>query len=135
MVSPVIEEGHVNLAARSIQGLSCATTRVFVSHFGAPADVIARLWNLCRQHFTEHTRPFHLLWALLFIKTYQTEDILSRQVGCKCRRTYRKYVWRVLEAIQETTLDYVGVLALYNTLICFMAQLFFYWFVAIPCTD
>ena len=64
--------------------------RVFRSSFGASIVVIRKLWKLCS--FLPGTQPKHMLWALLFMKTYDTGPNISRQVGAS-EKTVRKFVW------------------------------------------
>ena len=53
--------------------------------FGAPLVVIVDLWNrigpVKRQ--TLDAKPKHLLWALVFLHVYSTEEIHCRIIGTK----------------------------------------------------
>jgi hypothetical protein len=49
--------------------------------------------------------PKHLLWALLFLRSYLKEDILERLIGSS-KKTVRKWVWLFVEAIADMK-DYV----------------------------
>jgi len=45
----------------------------------------------------------HLLWSFLFLKTYDPEKVLSVACGVD-EKTYRKWVWLVLDLLGELDL-------------------------------
>jgi hypothetical protein len=63
--------------------------------FGIKSTVTALVWNVIEHRglVTDRNRcPKHLLWALLFMKNYQTESVATSM--CKCDgKTFRKWVW------------------------------------------
>lgn len=73
------------------------------SFFGAPAPVIAELWNRIQPLIDEQSRKAamlkHLLWALVFIFVYSTEEVHCRIVGWPDPKTYRKWSWYMLRKI------------------------------------
>ena len=71
--------------------------RDFTSLFGISANVCSVVWNLC--DFPTGTKPIHLLWAFLFLKIYGTEPVLLAIVGGPTRKTFRKWVWIVMEEV------------------------------------
>jgi hypothetical protein len=71
--------------------------RDFRSLFGISANVCSVVWNLC--DFPSGTEPKHLLWAFLFLKVYSTEAVLITIVGGPTRKTFRKWVWIVIEEV------------------------------------
>ena len=79
------------------------TTRneaTFKAHFGTLPGVCAFVWD--RIHVRCAPSEFyHLLWALLFIKTYSTESVLKGKVGVKDEETYMTHTWRVLFSISN----------------------------------
>lgn len=89
------------LANQSLGGV-CNDSRAFRAHFGTSIDVCSLLWDGIRAdtRFYRYIQPRHLLWALLFLKTYNTEDVLSSRVGTT-PKTFRKWVWKVLRLIQR----------------------------------
>lgn len=112
-------EGHVRLAARPIIGRARdAPIRDFVSLFGVSPMVCAAIYN----HMCGRPAPpsppvslIHLLWALSFLKTYQTEAVQIGMVaggGAVSRRTYRKRVWQVLERLASQAATVVRTLEL-----------------------
>lgn len=70
----------------------------FYSHFGTSPDTCLLLWQKCT--FPPDMKPCHLLWALLFLKLYATEEVLSNIAG-STRKTFRKWAWIVIEAISK----------------------------------
>ena len=69
--------------------------------FGAPLVVIVDLWNrigpVKRQ--TLDAKPKHLLWALVFLHVYSTEEIHCRIIGTKDPKLYREWTWFMIERI------------------------------------
>ena len=74
---------------------------VFVQHFGASAAVCSDVWRYAT--LVPGTRPVHILWALLFMKTYLTETILCSIVGVTVK-TFRKWIWPVIRSIAAMAL-------------------------------
>jgi hypothetical protein len=72
--------------------------KAFRPHFGFGSDVCATVWS--RIIHPDGAEPPHLLWTLLFLKVYASEEVISNLVGV-CRNTYRKWVWPMLSVIQQ----------------------------------
>mmetsp|Transcript_2828 Transcript_2828/g.5293 ORF Transcript_2828/g.5293 Transcript_2828/m.5293 type:complete len:149 (-) Transcript_2828:623-1069(-) len=80
--------------------LNATNYRHFRSHYGVSPGTCAVCWNLI-----EHTLPrnlvyTHLLWALMFLKVYGTESVLSTKCNCD-EKTFRTKVWIILKAIDS----------------------------------
>jgi hypothetical protein len=103
---PALEAGHVVVAAGPIIGAAPLVMRDFVSLFGVSPKVCAAVWNITS--FDDDVKLQHLLWALLFLKTYQTETPLMKLANCTCRKTFRKYVWKVLSALRLKSTNIVS---------------------------
>lgn len=75
--------------------------RRFKEQFGVTPEVCAKLWTLLDPYATmaNAVKPCHLLWALVFLKQYNTESNASSAVGGPDEKTYRKWVWHFVEAI------------------------------------
>ena len=54
----------------------------------------------------------HLLWALFFLKVYETEENSANAVGKVDEKTYREWSWRFVEAISYLECDVVSVLSI-----------------------
>ena len=79
--------------------------RRFQAFYGTYPFIAAILWyELAVAHpWTQRQngcQPEHLLWALLFLKTYATENLLSAVIGTD-EKTYRKWVWFILEGLSR----------------------------------
>jgi hypothetical protein len=70
----------------------------FCSHFGVTPEMCCIIWNKC--FFPLGVNPEHLLWALLFLKLYATEEVLCNFAGTT-RKTFRKWTWIVIKAISQ----------------------------------
>jgi hypothetical protein len=70
--------------------------------------VAALIWNLLLEHvLLEHNeRLKHLLWALHFLRTYDTERAMACRLG-STEKTIEKWIHIVIEQICE--LDIVSI--------------------------
>jgi len=64
------------------------------AHFGVSLKTMHACW--IHFEFKEKTKPEHLLWALKFLKSYNTERVLARFFRLGSRETYRKWIWSVI---------------------------------------
>ena len=90
---------------------ACLTfNRRFRSHFGTTTSICVTIW--------EKTDPYnaieygrvefkHLLWALMFMKIYTSENILASLAGCD-EKTFRKWVWLFIDAIANLEYEVVS---------------------------
>lgn len=83
---------------------SHTSERRFRSAFGVSPTVCAILWQ--RISLPAGCKEKHLLWGLFFLKVYDTEHV-SRSFPQVDEKTYRKWVWIIIEKISE--LNIVGV--------------------------
>ena len=80
----------------------------FRSCFGAPSRVVAELWNRIEPTVDEPgAHPKHLLWALVFLKVYSTEEVHCAIVGWPSTRTFRKWSWYFVRKISELKDDVI----------------------------
>ena len=70
--------------------------RSVAAEFGCSIRTILFTWIMCE--FSRKTKPKHLLWALTFLKTYETEPLMARKFNVT-RPTLRKYILPVVEEI------------------------------------
>lgn len=82
--------------------------RRFHSYFGVDVELCSGLWLWIFDVLPDSASYFHLLWALLFLKTYSSYEVLSGLVGCD-EKTYRKWVWIFLVAIADLEQDVVSL--------------------------
>jgi DDE superfamily endonuclease len=71
----------------------------FRSHFGCSIDVAVDVWNLIHTDLKHAAQPKHLLWSLVFVKIYATEDVHCRIVSWPDPKTFREYSWYFLGKI------------------------------------
>ena len=76
--------------------------RRYVAFFGTTMQVTYLMWCMVVVDIPDYDFPgvifVHLLWTLMFLKTYQPVNVLAAR--CKVdEKTYRKYLWQVLEVI------------------------------------
>ena len=74
--------------------------------FGAPCKVIADIWNrIWEGCLTEEERTEvnckHLLYALVFLKVYSSEEVLASIVGWPSKTTFRKWAWFFVDKINN----------------------------------
>lgn len=73
-------------------------SRRFRSFFGVSPNICAICWRLIKDELPTSYREVHLLWALLFLKCYNTESINHATAGCD-EKTFRTKVWTVVESL------------------------------------
>jgi hypothetical protein len=103
-----MSNGFITAASFEIlaQSFLQRSDRDFRALFGVGPGVVCQLWQRCS--FPPKTMPKHLLWALLFLKTYATEPVLCSIVGTT-RKTFRKWSWPIVKAIAAEAADIVSV--------------------------
>ena len=63
--------------------------RRFKALFGASSEVVATLWNMIDDHNpVEGGQPKHLLWALVHLKVYGSEETHCSIVGWPTAKTF-----------------------------------------------
>ena len=86
--------------------------RRFRSFFGTRIDTCVDLCFLCYDDFDNLTMPVYLLWTLMFLKQYSTEEVNAARAGVH-EDTFRDCVWRVLTVISNV--EFVSVIHQYVT--------------------
>ena len=88
----------------SSQPNSRASQERFKANYGYDENKCSIIWNyLVRSHWTELERsakPIHLLWTLLYMKSYGTERKAASELGID-EKTLRKWAWFIMEGISE----------------------------------
>jgi hypothetical protein len=80
MLMPIEPALFWTLAATLVAILSTTISikmkeRRFKENFGINAEICDKLWVLCLPLLPESASPVHLLWALYFLKQYNTEGV------------------------------------------------------------
>lgn len=80
--------------------------RAYLSLFGASPHIVWIVWNKIRIRIAEDAKPLHLLCTLLFLKTYETESVLSVMTGLspKTMRKWVRHFTEVLSSLNEVCL-------------------------------
>lgn len=74
--------------------------RAFRAIFGTPASVVASLWDHCSSLAPDNSQKKHLLWCLVFLKVYSTEEVHCGLVGTN-PKTFRKWSWEFAQIISS----------------------------------
>ena len=81
--------------------------RDYNSFFGASKVTTAAVWRLIYPDISGKLCIKHLLWALIFLKQYSCEQVLSQAAGCT-PNTFYKRVLEVLTALNKWYNDAVN---------------------------
>ena len=76
--------------------------QLFRQFFGCGTIVALSLWNLLKaeNQSVPAASIEHMMWALLFLKTYSKESVLVRMLGRTVdEKTWRESMWRMVDAI------------------------------------
>jgi hypothetical protein len=73
--------------------------RSFASLFGVRVSLCPVIFQRCQLYMIRGLEAKHLLWGLLFMKVYATEDVACAMLTRVTRKTYRKWYWIVIQAI------------------------------------
>ena len=76
--------------------------RRFREFFGVSPVICSTVWEtlLSTQSIPSSGKPCHLLWALLFLKRYLTEHVMSSIIGAD-EKTIRKWIWSFVYALSN----------------------------------
>ena len=83
--------------------------RRYKAVFGASSAVVAELWIriLQRGPIEDGGRPKHLLWALVFLKIYATEELHCSIVGWPSTKTFTKWSLYFVKRISDLKEDLI----------------------------
>lgn len=78
--------------------------RRMISWVGASAEMLARAWYLIQETFENGVMPRgasleRLLWGLLLLKNYDTDENNASRCGGVDEKTYRKWAWWFLREL------------------------------------
>lgn len=66
--------------------------------FGVSSLVCYSIWEAIYVELEEGSKPEHLLWALIFLKTYSSERTHCIIAGCS-PVTFRKWSWKFISYV------------------------------------
>lgn len=88
--------------------------RHFRAHFGIAPSTCALLWKaVSHNHYIlpPKGQPEHLLWALLYLKLYDSDEVLADLVGVDVK-TFCKWSWSFVLAIAKLKPQVVSILSM-----------------------
>jgi len=67
------------------------------------------MWQMINSHeeIRSFVKPIHLLWGLMLIKVYATEEVLSGIVGVT-EKIFRKWAWKLKKEISALSYSLVS---------------------------
>lgn len=77
--------------------------RRYTSHFGLSPENTALLWYKVHPNLPKHSLPKHILFALLFLKLYDSTEVLASMCQVD-EKTFRKWLWPVVNSISNLNL-------------------------------
>lgn len=85
--------------------------KIFRSHFGVSIPVILILWRkiVAKSPLSSHAEPKHLLWALVFLKCYNSTNVLRRICGWPSESSYVEWTWYFLKRISQLKPDVINL--------------------------
>ena len=91
-----------NIAKLALNKSESVSERVFKANFGISSFLASKLWDLLQPIHELHNkyRPRYLLWTLLFLKQYNSDDVSSNVVGVSVK-TFRQWVWLTIDGISS----------------------------------
>ncbi len=99
----IIEQGKAIFRVGNVSDIAAR----FNVWFGTSSFVVLQLWKrLIVKGLRPGTQVTHLLWALIFLKSYVNESLMSSLTGAD-RKTVRKWLWYMLEKMAELRFDVV----------------------------
>lgn len=60
-----------------------------------------------REQISSYAMPVHLLWGLMLMKVYATEDVLAN-IAKATEKTFRKWAWAFIDALADLSYTLVS---------------------------
>jgi len=102
-------------AAEKILKVKRIPKRSFKANFGVSLGVVALAWEYTLQMSTEEdfVEPKHMLWTMMFLKQYTSEDVMAPQCGTT-PKTFRKHVRLTMNKLNACYHFVVSLLIFFN---------------------
>lgn len=86
---------------KKASGLNSQTAFIrFKCLFGVTPLVCEKVWVKLYPSLSSGSQPHHLLWAVLKLKTYATDNVCT--VICTCsKKTFLKWTWRFIDKLSQ----------------------------------
>jgi hypothetical protein len=110
LAADVFLEAALSITSWEKERSSTAIGIRFAALFGAQPLLCSLVWRRiyeAKQGSMPRASPKHLLWALMFLKTYETEAVISSIVEAD-EKTVRKWVWFFVRAIADLDVEVVS---------------------------
>lgn len=88
------------MTSRALELHSVIQKRRFHALFAISPEDCSAVWRNFGRSELQNGQPVQLLWGLLFMKTYASEDVLCG-ITRSDRKTFRKWSWKVVDAISN----------------------------------
>ena len=109
---------HLRITHRNDARGFTTDLKQFRSFYGCSPSNCAILWAKIRQKkLAPRAEPKHLLWALMFLKLYNTEEAFAGFLGVD-KDTFSEWLFHLVKAIAKLRPDYVSILQVHS---CFGA--------------
>lgn len=101
----VVSEALFLYLGEGMSGRACGLYSVpqqrrFRALFGVDPKICCEIWSRLPRRLLNTADPTHLLWSLLFLKTYANEDVLC-VITQSDHKTLRKWVWCIISEISS----------------------------------
>jgi hypothetical protein len=70
--------------------------RTFVAFYGTTPNIVLEVWEYCERPTGTH--PKHLLWALMYLKLYNSLDVMAVLCGTS-KPTFNKWIWPWIDSV------------------------------------
>ena len=127
-VSPLYVAAHQNSANDAAffeagrflilrHGYRRISKRKFRAYFGATSAICADIWQMInpREEISSFIKPIHLLWGLMLMKVYSTEEVLSGIAGVT-EKTFQKWAWKFIKEIADLSYSLVSYVYFINSI-------------------
>ena len=95
----ILDVGLQMLNRQSAETTSATGLRRFKAMLGVSHTLAGLLWIAAFDE-TYGTEPKHLLWSLMFLKLYSSENVLASIAGVD-EKTFRKWTWHWVRILSE----------------------------------
>lgn len=111
-----------NKLTKHTSGSFLISIRKFRSFFGVAPNICALIWSLLNGKRDRGSKPIHLLWALLFLNKYDTEELHAAITEVDVK-TFRKWSWTFINLISNLDVVRMLIISWKNTFIYFYSKI------------
>lgn len=96
--------------------------RKYRSFFGVSPLICSICWTLLKNKLPNYSRPIHLLWALLFLKKYETEEVSVALTKADAKK-FRKWSWIFVDLLSNLNMVRNKFIRSSGNCFCFLFKL------------